>query len=34
MAAIPLQRESSYPESDGQPMAESNLRREEMTLPH
>jgi Uma2 family endonuclease len=31
MAAIPLQQEIFYPESDGQPMAESDLHREEMT---
>lgn len=31
MTAIPLQREIHYPESDGQPMAESDLHREEMT---
>ena len=31
MAAIPLQREIHYPESDGQPMAESDLHRDVMT---
>ena len=31
MTAIPLQREIHYPESDGQPMAETELHREEMT---
>jgi Uma2 family endonuclease len=31
MTAIPLQRELHYPESDGQPMAETELHREEMT---
>lgn len=31
MAAIPLQREVYYPESDGKPMAESDLHREVMT---
>jgi len=31
MAAIPLQREIHYPESDGKPMAESELHREVMT---
>ena len=31
MTAIPLQREIYYPESDGQPMAESDLHRKEMT---
>lgn len=31
MAAIPLQREIHYPESDGKPMAESDLHREVMT---
>jgi Uma2 family endonuclease len=31
MTAIPLRREIYYPESDGQPMAESDLHREEMT---
>jgi Uma2 family endonuclease len=31
MTAIPLQRDVHYPESDGQPMAESDLHREEMT---
>lgn len=30
MAAIPLQREIYYPESDGTPMAETDLHREEM----
>ncbi len=31
MTAIPFQREIVYPESDGQPMAESDLHRKEMT---
>jgi Uma2 family endonuclease len=31
MAAIPLQREIHYPESDGKPMAESDLHRDVMT---
>lgn len=31
MTAIPFQREIEYPESDGQPMAESDLHRKEMT---
>lgn len=31
MAAIPLLREIHYPESDGKPMAESDLHREVMT---
>lgn len=31
MAAIPLQREIHYPESDGKPMAESELHRDVMT---
>jgi Uma2 family endonuclease len=31
MTAIPLQREIHYPESDGQPMGETELHREEMT---
>jgi Uma2 family endonuclease len=31
MAALPLQQETFYPESDGRPMAESDLHREEMT---
>jgi Uma2 family endonuclease len=31
MAAIPLQREVHYPESDGKPMAESELHRDVMT---
>jgi Uma2 family endonuclease len=31
MAAIPLQREIYYPESDGKPMAESELHRDVMT---
>ena len=31
MAAIPLQREIHYPESDGNPMAESDLHRDVMT---
>jgi Uma2 family endonuclease len=31
MAAIPLQRETYYPESDGKPMAESDLHRDVMT---
>ena len=31
MTAIPLQRNVYYPESDGQPMAESDLHRKEMT---
>jgi Uma2 family endonuclease len=31
MTAIPLQRDVHYPESDGQPMAETELHREEMT---
>lgn len=31
MTAIPLRREIYYPESDGQPMAESDLHRKEMT---
>ena len=31
MAAIPLQREIYYPESDGKPMAESDLHRDVMT---
>lgn len=30
MTAIPLRREIYYPESDGQPMAESDLHRKEM----
>lgn len=30
MSVIPLQREVEYPDSDGQPMAESDLHREEM----
>ncbi len=30
MTAIPLQRNIYYPESDGQPMAETDLHREEM----
>ncbi len=30
MTAIPLQQEIYYPESDGQPMAESDLHRKEM----
>jgi Uma2 family endonuclease len=30
MTAIPLQRDVEYPESDGQPMAESDLHRDEM----
>jgi Uma2 family endonuclease len=30
MTAIPLQRQVYYPESDGQPMAETDLHREEM----
>jgi Uma2 family endonuclease len=30
MTAIPLQRYTHYPESDGQPMAETDLHREEM----
>lgn len=30
MAAIPLQREIYYPESDGTPMAETDLHRDEM----
>jgi Uma2 family endonuclease len=30
MAAIPLQREVYYPESDGTPMAETDLHRDEM----
>jgi Uma2 family endonuclease len=30
MAAIPLQRDVEYPESDGQPMAESDLHLKEM----
>lgn len=30
MNAIPLQRDIHYPESDGQPMAETDLHREEM----
>jgi Uma2 family endonuclease len=31
MSAIPLRQEIYYPESDGKPMAESELHREEMT---
>jgi Uma2 family endonuclease len=31
MTAIPLQRNIHYPESDGQPMGETELHREEMT---
>ncbi|HEX9945115.1 MAG TPA: Uma2 family endonuclease [Thermoanaerobaculia bacterium] len=31
MTAIPFQKEIVYPESDGQPMAESDLHRKEMT---
>ena len=31
MTAIPFQREIVYPESDGEPMAESDLHRKEMT---
>jgi Uma2 family endonuclease len=31
MSAIPLQRDVEYPESDGQPIAESDLHREEMS---
>ena len=31
MSAIPFQREIEYPESDGEPMAESDLHRKEMT---
>jgi Uma2 family endonuclease len=31
MTAIPFQREIAYPESDGKPMAESDLHRKEMT---
>jgi Uma2 family endonuclease len=31
MTAIPFQKEILYPESDGQPMAESDLHRKEMT---
>jgi Uma2 family endonuclease len=31
MTAIPLQRDIHYPESDGQPMGETELHREEMT---
>ncbi len=30
MKAIPLQRDVYYPESDGQPMAETDLHRDEM----
>ena len=30
MTAIPLRQEIYYPESDGQPMAESDLHRKEM----
>ncbi|MEO6193000.1 MAG: Uma2 family endonuclease [Thermoanaerobaculia bacterium] len=30
MSAIPLQRDIYYPESDGQPMAETDLHRDEM----
>lgn len=30
MSAFPLQRDIEYPESDGQPMAETDLHREEM----
>lgn len=30
MSAIPLQREIEYPESDGQPMAETDVHRDEM----
>jgi Uma2 family endonuclease len=30
MTAIPLQRNIHYPESDGQPMAETDLHRDEM----
>lgn len=30
MAAIPLKREVEYPSSDGKPMAETDLHREEM----
>ena len=31
MSAIPFQKEIFYPESDGEPMAESDLHRKEMT---
>jgi Uma2 family endonuclease len=30
MSAFPLQRDIEYPESDGQPMAETDLHRDEM----